>query len=85
MIAFENTYAALPDRFFARTDPVPVHEPVLIALNDKLALEMGLDPDWLRSPDGVAMLAGNRMPEGAAPIAQCLCGASVRWLFTAAW
>ena len=73
-IAFDNSYARLPDRFFARLDPEPVGAPQLLALNRVLAGELGLDPDLLSSPDGVAMLAGNSVPEGAAPIAQAYAG-----------
>jgi serine/tyrosine/threonine adenylyltransferase len=73
-IAFDNSYARLPDRFFARLDPTPVAAPGLIAVNDALARDLGLDPDALRSPEGLAMLAGNRVPNGAAPLAQAYAG-----------
>ncbi len=72
--AFDNSYARLPDRFFARLAPVPVARPQLIRLNETLAGELGLDPAALRSPVGLAMLAGNRMPEGADPIAMAYAG-----------
>ena len=74
MIHFDNSYARLPDGFFARVRPTPVAAPSLIALNEPLAREMGLDPDWLRGPEGVAMLAGNDLPQGADPIAQAYAG-----------
>ena len=71
---FENTYARLPDRFFARLAPTPVSAPKLVKLNRTLALELGLDPDELSSPEGVAMLAGNSIAEGSEPIAQAYAG-----------
>lgn len=71
---FEHSYAALPERFFARADLSPVAAPRLIRINRPLAQELGLDPDQLAGPDGVAMLAGNRMPETARPIAQAYAG-----------
>ncbi|MBS3650313.1 YdiU family protein [Pseudaminobacter sp. 19-2017] len=71
---FENTYAALPDRFFSRPDPNPVSSPWLIRLNRQLADELGLDPEFLESPEGVAMLAGNRFPDNTQPIAQAYAG-----------
>lgn len=74
MIDFDNSYARLPDRFYARLDPGPVSAPSLIALNDPLAESLGLDSRWLRSEAGVAMLAGNAMPEGAEPIAMAYAG-----------
>ncbi len=43
-------------------------------LNVALAAELGLDADWLASPEGVAILAGNAVPEGAAPLAQLYAG-----------
>lgn len=74
MIHFDNSYSRLPVHFFARLDPVPVPEPKLVTLNRPLAARLGLDADWLASPDGVAMLAGNRLPAGAAPLAQAYAG-----------
>ncbi len=73
-IPFDNSYARLPDRFYAKLDPAPVASPGLIALNDGLALEMGLNPEELRSPEGIAMFAGNLVPPGAQPIAQAYAG-----------
>ncbi len=74
MIRFDNSYARLPDTFFARTGPTPVAQPRLLALNTALAVRLGLDADWLQGPEGVAMLAGNAVPEGAEPIAQAYAG-----------
>ncbi|SIO23877.1 Uncharacterized conserved protein YdiU, UPF0061 family [Rhodovulum sp. ES.010] len=71
---FDNSYARLPDRFYVRQDPVPVRAPKLVKLNDGLARELGLDPDALASPDGVAVLAGNAVPAGAEPLAQAYAG-----------
>ena len=48
---FQNTYAALPANFFARVAPTPVASPRLIKLNRPLALQLGLDPDRLASPE----------------------------------
>ena len=73
-IPFDNTYARLPERFFTRTAPTPVAAPRLIRLNRPLALHLGLDPDWLASEEGVEMLAGSRVPDGAAPIAAAYAG-----------
>ncbi len=73
-ISFDNSYARLPERFFARLPPTPVAAPRLLKLNTALAEELGLDPAMLASPDGVAALAGNLVPEGAEPIAQAYAG-----------
>jgi len=71
---FENTYAALPANFFARVAPTPVTSPRLIKLNRGLAVQLGLDPDRLDSPDGAEILAGKRIPDGADPIAMAYAG-----------
>src|SRR5579859_1679800 len=73
-LPFDNSYSRLPDRFFARLAPTPVKEPGLIKVNAPLAIHLGLDPDWLESPDGIRMLAGNLVPEGAAPLAMAYAG-----------
>ena len=73
-IAFDNSYTTLPDRFYSAVPPSPVSDPQLIALNDDLAATLGLDADALRSPEGLAMLAGNALPDGAAGIAQAYAG-----------
>lgn len=73
-IPFDNSYARLPDRFYARLDPTPVAEPGLIAVNATLARDLGLDPDALRSTDGLNVLAGNAVPAGADPLAQAYAG-----------
>ncbi len=68
-IPFSNSYATLPEKFYSRVLPTHVKTPKLIKLNLPLAHELGLDEDWLSSNEGVAMLAGNFVPEGADPLA----------------
>ena len=72
--AFDNSYARLPERFYARLDPTPVARPRLIKINAALAGELGLDPDLLASPPGVEILAGNRIAQGSLPIALAYAG-----------
>jgi uncharacterized protein YdiU (UPF0061 family) len=71
---FDNSYAALPERFFARVRPAPVTSPRLIKLNARLADELGLDADWLASEAGVRVLAGQSVPDEADPIATAYAG-----------
>ncbi len=73
-IAFDNSYARLPDQFHARIDPTPVAEPALIRLNHSLAEELGLDSRALASSEGIEMLAGNRPAAGAEPVAMAYAG-----------
>jgi uncharacterized protein YdiU (UPF0061 family) len=71
---FSNSYAALPERFYARLDPVAVADPRLIKLNTSLAAELGLDPGGLDEATLALIFAGNAIPEGADPIATAYAG-----------
>ncbi|GGF91024.1 UPF0061 protein [Paenibacillus abyssi] len=55
-------------------NPTPVRSPKLAILNEPLAATLGLNVQALQSNDGVAVLAGNRVPEGALPLAQAYAG-----------
>src|SRR5256885_10181923 len=72
--AFDNSYARLPERFYARLDPTPVAQPRLIKVNEALAGELGLDVGVLTSPQGIEILAGNRIAQGSLPIALAYAG-----------
>jgi uncharacterized protein YdiU (UPF0061 family) len=73
-IRFENSYARLPSRFHARLDPTPVASPRLIRFNADLAAELGIDPGLFAGPEGAAIAAGNRVPDGAEPVAMAYAG-----------
>ena len=73
-IPFVNTYSRLPAHFHARVNPTRVSEPSLIKLNIPLALTLGLDPEVFSSPEGVAILSGNRIAEGSEPLALAYAG-----------
>lgn len=71
-IPFDNSYATLPETFYARVNPEPVKAPSLIAINEELARDLGID--GLDDPDLAALFAGNAIPEGATPLAQLYAG-----------
>ncbi|WP_416884633.1 protein adenylyltransferase SelO [Marivita sp.] len=71
-IPFDNSYAALPDTFYARVKPEPVKAPSLIAINEPLARDLGID--GLDDPNLAALFAGNAIPDGASPLAQLYAG-----------
>ena len=48
--------------------------PRVLALDEDVAAELGLDPAWLRGPEGVRLLTGEAPPEGARPVAQGYAG-----------
>ena len=70
MIPFANTYARLPDRFYARLAPTPVAAPRLVRLNTVLTEQLGLDPADLTAE----VLSGNAVPDGAEPMALAYAG-----------
>lgn len=70
---FDNSYVRLPKDLYSKTDPTPVNEPELVILNKYLADFLGLDVEALQK-DGVEVFAGNKIPEGAEPIAQSYAG-----------
>ncbi len=49
-------------------------DPRLLVLNAPLAKELSLEPDWLRSADGLRLLVGALVPAGARPVAQAYAG-----------
>ncbi|TRD19778.1 protein adenylyltransferase SelO [Palleronia caenipelagi] len=73
-IPFDNSYALLPDRFFARQSPTPVAEPELFALNRALAFDLGLTLDNWGDTDAAQLFSGNQIPEGADPLAAAYAG-----------
>ncbi|MES0824125.1 protein adenylyltransferase SelO [Ruegeria sp. SCP11] len=71
-IPFDNSYARLPDGFFARQAPVPVRAPRLVAFNEGLAQILRISPGDVQ--EMAETFAGNTLPEGAEPIAQLYSG-----------
>ena len=81
MSAAPVTTVALGDRFSRELPEMAVPwqaaeapEPRLLALSEPLAAELGLDAAWLRSPDGLRLLVGAILPDGAHPVAQAYSG-----------
>ena len=73
-VALENRYARELRELVSPWRADEVAEPRLLALNETLAEDLGLDVAWLRGPDGVRFLVGNAVPEGATPVAQAYAG-----------
>jgi uncharacterized protein YdiU (UPF0061 family) len=49
-------------------------DPRLLVLDERLAAELGIDPAWLRTADGVRLLIGAGVPSDATPVAQAYAG-----------
>ena len=71
---FDNSFLQLPGRFYTKLAPTPVSKPGPIRVNRELAEQLGIDAAWLASPEGTEVLAGNRLPAGAEPIATVYAG-----------
>ena len=71
-IPFDNSYARLPARFFARQGPTPVTSPALIHFNADLATELQITPGT--AAELAAAFSGNTIPKGAQPIATAYAG-----------
>ena len=73
-LAFDNTYARLPDAFHQRVQPAPVPSPYLVAFNSDAAQLLDLDPSVAQMPDFVEAFAGNRPLLGSDPVAMKYAG-----------
>lgn len=71
---FDNSYSSLPDTFFSHTDPTPVSSPKLVILNRQVGENLGLNIDELKGSNGADIFGGNKIPEGAEPLAQAYAG-----------
>jgi uncharacterized protein YdiU (UPF0061 family) len=69
-VVFDNSYARLPEHFYARQAPAKVAAPAIVRVNRDLAARLGIDPDALDAE----ILSGNRVPTGAEPLAQAYAG-----------
>ncbi|WP_123023786.1 protein adenylyltransferase SelO [Mycolicibacterium stellerae] len=67
---FATELPELAVRWQAESTPAPR----LLVLNEPLSAELGIDPAWLRSADGMGLLGGTRVPAGAEPVAQAYAG-----------
>ena len=73
-IKFDNTYVRLPEAFFERVNPARAPEPKLLRVNEALARQLRIDPEFLKSPAGLGVLSGNDIAPGSEPIAQAYAG-----------
>jgi uncharacterized protein YdiU (UPF0061 family) len=73
-VRFSHTYASLPPRFHAAVHPTAVRAPSLIAWNDALAAELGLDVTAVDAAQLARYCAGNDIPPGARPLAMAYAG-----------
>jgi uncharacterized protein YdiU (UPF0061 family) len=69
VLGVEPVYRDAPAALTESVAPTPVPAPDLLHLNRPLARDLRLEPAGLAGEDGVAVLSGNRIPAGSAPVA----------------
>lgn len=70
---FDNTYAAQMEDFYLPAKAAVFPSPSLMAFNETLAEELGLDSAQLKE-EAHLIFSGQVLPEGAAPLAQAYAG-----------
>jgi uncharacterized protein YdiU (UPF0061 family) len=73
-LPFDNTYARLPEAFYARVRPTPLTNPFLVSFNPDAAVLLGLDPDEAKRPEFVEYFGGARLLPGSEPVAMLYAG-----------
>lgn len=73
-IALHDTFVRDLPELAVRWQAEDAPNPTLLVLNEALAAELAVDAEWLRSPDGVRLLAGTAVPDDATPVAQAYAG-----------
>lgn len=74
-LAFDNTYADLPEAFHSKLTPTPFSEPpYLVSVNPRAAELIDLDPGEAKRPEFAACFGGGLLPSGAEPLAMAYAG-----------
>ena len=74
LFAFDNTFVRELEGLYVPWQGAVAPAPELLVLNEALAAELGAEPAALRTPEGVAALAGSAPPAGAEPVAMAYSG-----------
>jgi uncharacterized protein YdiU (UPF0061 family) len=73
-VNLDNSYAQLPEGFHASVEPDTVSKPSLLAWNDDLAVELGLDTLAKDEEELARIFSGSSLPAGVQPIALAYAG-----------
>ncbi len=73
-LPWSHRFADLGPAFHTPLPPTPLPAPYRVGVSRALARELGLDDEWLASDDALQMMAGNRVPPGARPLASVYSG-----------
>ena len=74
MFQFDNTYARLPEKFYARVSPAKVPKPALIKWNADLARQLGAQGESLSDREMAEIFTGQKVLPGSEPIALAYAG-----------
>ena len=72
--ALEHAFASELPELGIPWQAAPAPAPRIVALNSRLAAELGLDPARLDSPEGAEFLVGRALATGSEPVAQLYAG-----------
>src|SRR5919205_1825957 len=78
-VTFESRFATELAEMAIPWKAEEIPDPRLLVLNEALAAELGFAPDFLRSSEGIRLLVGNAVPDGATPVAQAYSGHQFGW------
>ena len=67
-------YRELPADMFAESRPAPTSAPTMLAINQGLLDQLGIDSTWFSSEAGLSILSGNSIDETNHPIAMAYSG-----------
>jgi uncharacterized protein YdiU (UPF0061 family) len=74
-LSFDNSYARLPDAFYAKLNPTPFGSPAyLVHANQAAAELLDLDPEELGRPEFAGLFGGNMLASGMEPLAMLYSG-----------
>lgn len=73
-LKWANRFAGLGPDFYTELLPTSLPSPYWVSRNRAMAAEMGLQEDWLDSPEALAVFTGNQIARGSQPLASVYSG-----------
>ncbi len=73
-LQFDNTFARLPEVFYAKVTPTPLMNPFLVSFNPDAAALIDLHPDEGKRPEFAGCFAGQYLLPGSEPLAMVYAG-----------
>ena len=73
-LRWNNRFAALDPAFYTRLAPTCLPEPYWVGQSQRVAMRLGLSPEWMASDQALAALTGNIVLPGSEPLASVYSG-----------